>query len=138
MISIVSSKEDQFTFFEFKDDNLSGYLHEWRSYPFQITGQTLFVEDNYTFNNTENIYLVEDYLVFGESDSRKIDLRETRLKPKTDAEAQADSEQAQNNVQQLSSKNVKLKIDLTNGKSETILLPVESFESIKSISIVEE
>ncbi len=138
LISIVSSKEDQFTFFEFKDDNLSGYLHEWRSYPFQITGQTLFVEDNYTFNNTENIYLVEDYLIFGESDSRKIDLRETRLKPKTDAEAQADSEQAQNNVEQLSSKNVKLKIDLTNGKSETIILPVESFESIKSISVVEE
>ena len=74
----------------------------------------------------------------GESDSRKIDLRETRLKPKTDAEAQADSEQAQNNVEQLSSKNVKLKIDLTNGKSETIILPVESFESIKSISVVEE
>ena len=138
MISIVSSKEDQFTFFEFKEDNLSGYLHEWRSYPFQITGQTLFVEDNYTFNNSENIYLVEDYLIFGESDSRKIDLRETRLKPKTDSEAQADKEQAQSNKEQLSSKNVKLKIDLKNGQSETILLPVESFENIKSISVIEE
>ena len=88
--------------------------------------------------SSENRGLVEDYLIFGESDSRKIDLRETRLKPKTDAEAQADSEQAQSNVEQLSSKNVKLKIDLTNGKSETIILPVESFESIKSISVVEE
>jgi len=138
MISIVSSKEDQFTYFEFKEDNLSGYLHEWRSYPFQITGQTLFVEDNYTFNNSENIYLVEDYLIFGESDSRKIDLRETRLKPKTDSEAQADVEQAQSNKEQLSSKNVKLKIDLKNGQSETILLPVDSFENIKSISVIEE
>ncbi len=138
MIGVVSSYTDQFTLFEFKEGDLSGYLHEWRTYPFQISGQTLIVEDNYEFNNTENIYLIEDYIVFGERVSRKIDLRETRLKPKTDSEAQADIEQAQSNKEQLNSKNVKLKINLKNGQSEIIILPIESFEKIKSISLVEE
>lgn len=137
LISVVSSKSDTFTFFEFNDDNLSGYLHEWKSEPFKISGQSISVKDNYTFNDLETIYSVEDYLVFGENDARKIDLRETRLKPKSDEEAKLDAEMAQELVNELSSQSISLKVELKNGKIEVVNIPVSSFSEVKSISILE-
>ena len=137
LISVVSSKSDTFTFFEFNEDNLSGYLHEWKSEPFKISGQSISVKDNYTFNDLETIYSVEDYLVFGENDARKIDLRETRLKPKSDEEAKSDAEMAKELVNELSSQSISLKVELKNGKIEVVNIPVSSFSEVKSISILE-
>ena len=40
-----NNEMDDYTLEQFNEDNRTGYLHEWESTPFQITGQTLTIND---------------------------------------------------------------------------------------------
>jgi len=123
-----------FTLFEFNDDNRTGYFHEWESYPFQITGQSLKVDDLYS--QIEQIYLIEDYVIFGESFSKKIDTRESRMKPKTTLEAKEDSLEAIEVLDVESKTSLKIKIEFKDGTSKTIPIPVSSLLDLKSITVI--
>ena len=122
-----------FTLFEFNKDNRTGYFHEWKSSPFQITGQTLTINDYYEI---EQLYLVEDYVVFDERWSKKIDTRESRMKPKTDEEAEKDSIEAKTKLEAEVKSSLKIKIELKDGTSKTIPIPVSSLLDLKSISVI--
>ena len=128
--------DDTFYLFEFNADKRTGYLHEWTSDPFQITGETLDVESWYEY---EKVYLIEDYVAFGD-DGRgyKIDTRQSRLRPKTDAEAKSDAEEAEEGLASLQKSSVKLVITRTNGSTETIKLPLESLSELKSMVVIAE
>ncbi len=129
------SYEDQYTLFEFSEDGRTGYVHEWKSYPFQITGQSLKAEG---WGSYEQIYLIEDYIVFGEGRGRKIDLRQSRLRPKSDAEAESDAKQSEQALAELQKGKVSLKIVRTDGSQETISLPIADLGELKSIEVVSE
>ena len=49
--------------FEFKGDNRTGYVHQWRSVPFTVVGQELV---NAIASDTEVIYSLEEYVIFDE------------------------------------------------------------------------
>ena len=114
--------------------NRTGYFHEWVSYPFQITGQSLKVDNRYS--KLEQLYLIEDYVVFDESFSKKIDTRKSRMKPKTDIESKEDSVKAIEVLDTESKVSLKIKIDLKDGTSKTIPIPVSSLLDLKSISVI--
>jgi hypothetical protein len=122
-----------FTLFEFNQDNRTGYFHEWESTPFQITGQTLTIDDYYQF---EQLYRVEDYVLFDEQWSKKIDTRESRMKPKTDIEAKEDSVKAIEVLDEDTQTSIKIKIELTDGTSKTIPIPLSSLLDLKSITVI--
>jgi len=126
---------NDFTLFEFNIDNRTGYFHEWTSYPFQITGEALQIDDYYP-SKFEQLYLIEDYVVFDESFSKKIDTRESRMKPKTDIESKEDSVKAIEVLDTESKVSLKIKIDLKDGTSKTIPIPVSSLLDLKSISVI--
>jgi len=126
---------NDFTLFEFNIDNRTGYFHEWTSYPFQITGEALQIDDYYP-SKFEQLYLIEDYVVFDESFSKKIDTRESRMKPKTDIESKEDSVKATEVLDEENKVSLKIKIDLKDGTSKTIPIPVSSLLDLKSISVI--
>ncbi len=126
---------NDFTLFEFNNDNRTGYFHEWTSYPFQITGEALQIDDYYP-SEFEQLYLIEDYVVFDESFSKKIDTRKSRMKPKTDIESKEDSVKAIEVLDTESKVSLKIKIDLKDGTSKTIPIPVSSLLDLKSISVI--
>ena len=126
---------NDFTLFEFNIDNRTGYFHEWTSYPFQITGEALQIDDYYP-SKFEQLYLIEDYVVFDESFSKKIDTRKSRMKPKTDIESKEDSVKAIEVLDMESKVSLKIKIDLKDGTSKTIPIPVSSLLDLKSISVI--
>ncbi|MDC0217362.1 hypothetical protein OAJ70_04540 [Pelagibacteraceae bacterium] len=124
---------NDFTLFEFNEDNRTGYFHEWVSSPFQITGQTLTIGE---YDQFEKLYLVEDYLLFDDTIGRKIDTRESRMKPKTNDEAKKDSIDAKQTLEEETTSSLKIKIDLKDGSSTTIPIPVSSLNDLQSISII--
>jgi len=124
---------NDFTLFEFNEDNRTGYFHEWVSSPFQITGQTLTIGD---YDQFEKLYLVEDYVLFDDTIGRKIDTRESRMKPKTNDEAKKDSIEAKQTLEEETTSSIKIKIDLKDGSSTTIPIPVSSLNDLQSISVI--
>jgi len=123
---------NDFTLFEFNEDSRTGYFHEWISRPFQITGQTLTIGE---YNKFEQLYLVEDYVVFDEQWSKKIDIRESRMKPKTNEEAKKDSVEAKKIIEEEVKSSFKIKFDLKDGSSKTIPIPI-SLNDLESISVI--
>jgi hypothetical protein len=125
----------QFTLFEFNQDGRTGYVHEWKSYPFQITGQSFKSEG---WGSYEQVHLIEDYVVFGEGRGRKVDLRQSRLKPKTDVEAQSDAKQAEQELTEIQKGKVNVRITRMDGSEETVRLPITSLADLKSIVVIAE
>ena len=128
------SYENEFTLFEFNQDGRTGYVHQWISYPFQIIGQSLKSD----WGSYEQIHLVEDYVVFGTGKGRKVDVRQSRLRPKTDAEAQSDAKQAEQELSEMQQGKVNVKITRMDGSEETVRLPITSLADLKSIVVVAE
>ncbi len=125
----------QYTLFEFNEDDRTGYVHEWNSYPFQITGQTL---ESGNWGTYKHIYIVEDYVAFDGRKGRKIDLRQSRLRPKSDHEAQADAEKAKLQLTEMQKGRVNWRIIRMDGSEETIPLPISSLADLKSIVVIAE
>ena len=87
------------------------------------------------YNVYEKLYLIEDYVALGEERGFKIDTRKTRLRPKTDLEAESDAVQAKENLEAIQEGGVKLLITHTDGTTEKLSLPFKSFSELKSISL---
>jgi len=133
ILSKQMSEGNYFNLFEFSKDNRTGYYHVWKSFPFQITGQTMTIQDQ---REVEQLYIIEDYVVFDENIGRKIDTRESRLKPKTDEEAKKDSLEVKKDLEKEKSSSVTIKVDMKDGSSEIISVPVTSLIDIKSVTLI--
>jgi len=75
-------------------------------------------------------------VLFDETIGRKIDTRESRMKPKTDDQAKKDSIDAKQTLEEESNSSLKIKINLKDGSSTTIPIPVSSLNDLQSISVI--
>ena len=128
-------RDDYLYSFEFKQDGRTGFSHKWNSEPFDITGET-FRSD--MIGKSEQLFQVEDFIVFDEQAVYKMDSSASRLRPKSDDEVAQDvskQEQIQNSAQTTS---VLVRILTTDGKIKDVPLPITSFQDIANISILTE
>ena len=135
MLSPQFQRDDYLYSFEFKGDGRTGFTHQWRSTPFNITGETF---ETKLIGESERLFQVEDFVIFEGEEVFKMDTSESRLKPKTDAEAKSDvaaQEQLQQNAQM---KSVKVRVMTVDGETVDVVLPVTDFASIASVSILTE
>ena len=135
MLSPQFQRDDYLYSFEFKDDGRTGFTHQWRSSPFNITGETF---ETKLIGESERLFQVEDFVIFEGEEVFKMDTSESRLKPKTNAEAKSDvaaQEQLQQNAQM---KSVKVRVMTVDGETVDVVLPVTDFASIASVSILTE
>lgn len=128
-------RDDYLYSFEFKQDGRTGFSHKWNSEPFDITGET-FRSD--MIGKSEQLFQVEDFIVFDEQAVYKMDSSASRLRPKSDDEVAQDvskQEQIQNSAQTTS---VLVRILTTDGKIKDVPLPITSFQDVANISILTE
>jgi len=121
--------------FEFKEDQRTGFMHQWRSFPFTITGET-FTTD--LIGESGRLFQVEDFVVFEGDEIFKMDTSESRLRPKTDSEAKSDVVAQEELQQRALSESIKIRVMTVDGETVDIALPINDFASIKSVSIVTE
>lgn len=135
MLSPQFQRDEYLYSFEFKEDGRTGFTHKWLSTPFSITGETF---KNSLIGESKKLYQVEDFVIFDGRLTYKMDNSESRLKPKSDDEANSDiakQKELQANAQK---KSVKIRMMTANGDTVDVGLPVNSFSDIVSISILSE
>ena len=118
--------------FEFNEDNRTGFMHQWRSEPFTITGHELTTK---LLRRAEKIYEVEDILLFDDRFVLKRDATASRLRPKTQSEVLTDKTRMEERLQQLSETELVLRITGRDGDSHDILLPYSSMSEVSEIQI---
>jgi hypothetical protein len=121
--------------FEFKASLRDGYVHRFRSEPFDITGGTF---KNPLIGTSKKVYQVEDFIVFDNDRSFKMDATPSRLRPKTDAEARVDVQKQAALKQDLQARRLMLRVMKKDGTSVDISLPIAEFADIASMSVVAE
>ncbi len=126
-------KESYLYSFEFNEDNRTGYIHQWRSEPFTITGHELTTK---LFRKAEKIYEVEDLVLFDDRFILKRDATASRLRPKTQSEVFADKTRMEKQLQELGETAVLLKITGRDGSSHEIRLPFSSMREVLEIQIL--
>jgi len=120
---------------EFSDELRTGYVHRFRSEPFNITGETFSSE---LISKSETLYQIEDFLVFGGAEVFKMDATASRLKPKSDVELEASISVQRDLQNSLREKNVVVRILKSDGTTVDVDLPVADFSNIAQISILTE
>ena len=121
--------------FEFKDDGRTGFIHVWKSAPFNITGETF---QSKIGMGRERLFQIEEFVLFKDGYVFKMDNSESRLKPKTDDEAKIDAEE-QKQLQKSSQQNsMKVRVLTIDGETVDVVLPVTDFASIAIVSILTE
>ena len=118
--------------FEFNEDGRTGYMHEWRSQPFTITGHELAIE---LFREAENVFEVEDFVLFDDRFVLKRDATASRLRSKTQREILEDKVSMEERLQELGKTNLILRVRGVNGNSRDIVLPFSSLSEVSDIQI---
>ncbi len=135
MLSPQFQRDSYLYSFEFKGDGRTGFTHMWRSTPFSITGETFETD---LVGKSEKLFQVEDFVIFEGQEVFKMDASQSRLRPKTDAEAASDVVRQEELQKSAQNKTVKVRLLTTDGKTVDIALPVGSFSEISNISIITE
>jgi hypothetical protein len=135
MLSLQFQRDSYLYSFEFKNDGRTGFTHMWRSTPFSITGETFETD---LVGKSEKLFQVEDFVIFEGQEVFKMNGSQSRLRPKTEAEAASDVVKQEELQQNAQNKTVKVRLLTTGGKTVDISLPVSSFSEISNISIVTE
>ena len=135
MLGLQSYKGEYLFSWEFNADGRSGYLHKWKSEPFTITGETL---DQEGVGKRNTLRQVEDFLIFDDDEVYQLDTTVSRLRPKSDAEALADSKAAGAAKASALSKQLTLRITSRNGEILNLPIPLSDFSKIANMSIVSE
>ena len=128
-------RAEYFYSFEFKDDNRTGFVHKWRSEPFTITGETF---KDKLIGKAENLYQVEDFVIFGEDDVFKIDVSPSRLRPKSDEEVASSVALQKKLKSEALSQSLVVKILKKDGSTIDVKLPIGDFSEVENISVVRE
>jgi hypothetical protein len=121
--------------FEFKNDIRNGFVHQWKSNPFVITGETF---NSTSVGKSKELSQVEDFIIFDNGRVFKMDASASRLRPKSDAEASQDAfkqEQIQSVAQ---TKKILIRVSTADGKTQDLPIPVSGFGDITGISIIAE
>ena len=135
MLAPQFQRDDYFYSFEFKKDGRTGFTHKWRSTPFNITGETFETD---LIGESENLFQVEDFVVFDDRATFKMDTSESRLKPKSDDEVATDVAKQKSLKTSAQTKTVKVRMSTTSGETIDVALPVNNLSEITSISILTE
>lgn len=133
MLSLQSYKSQYLYSWEFNADGRSGYLHNWQSQPFTITGETM---DQKGVGERKTLRQVDDFLIFDQNEVYQLDTTVSRLRPKSDDEASADSKAAVAAKVSALSKQLTLRITSRSGEILNIDIPLKDFSDIASMSIV--
>ena len=110
-------------------------MHKWRSEPFTITGETF---NNDLVGEAENLYQVEDFMIFGEDEVFKIDVSPSRLRPKTDEEVASSVALQKKLKSEALSQNLVVKVLKKDGSTIDVKLPIGDFSEVANISVVRE
>ena len=119
--------------FEFGADGRTGFIHEWRSDAFDITGET-FSSDYH--GDSDKLYQVEDFIIFNDSMIFKMDSSPSRLRTKSNDEAEKDASEQEKLQSSAQESEVIVRVMTTDGKIQDVVLPVSSFKEISSISLL--
>ena len=133
MLSPQLQRGDYLYSFEFKEDGRTGFAHKWQSTPFTITGETF---DTKMIGESERLFQVEDFIVFEGEESFKMDASESRLRPKSDAEAAADVKAQEDLKSSAQSRAIVIRVLTVDGKTRDVPLPLSDFSEIANISIL--
>lgn len=133
MLSPQLQRGDYLYSFEFKEDGRTGFAHKWQSKPFTITGETF---DTEMIGKSGRLYQVEDFIVFDGEESFKMDVSESRLRPKSDAEASADTKAQETLKTNAQSRTIVIRVLTVDGKTQDVPLPLSDFADIANISIL--
>ena len=126
---------NNFMLFEFNQDKQTGFAHLFRSEPFKIEGASF---QGGTAGKRDTLYSVEDFVLFDTDLAIKRDAGLSRMKPKSEDEAQADTAREKDLIKSVSQKNLVLRLTLKNGKSLDVDLPVEKFSDLSKMEVVTE
>ncbi len=137
MLSGQFQKGDYVYTFEFSDDSLSGYVHKFVSQPFTITGNR-FISSLLSSRGDEQLWAVEDVVIFDRSDAFKRDSRRVRLAPLTDEASEALHLQNLEAADAALEKQVIVRVRTKDGRTIDVNLPVSGFEEIADIFILVE
>jgi hypothetical protein len=135
MLGLQTYRNEYFFLWEFNPGGRTGFLHQWKSEPFSITGETLSSEG---IGKRNTLRQVEEFLVFDEDEVFQLDATVSRLRPKTDTEAEADAEKAIKAKTTALQTQLKVRVSMNNGKTIEVELPLTDFSEIASISLVTE
>lgn len=135
MLGLQSYKDEYLFSWEFNADGRSGYLHKWKSEPFTITGETM---DQENVGKRNTLRQVEDFLIFDDKEVYQLDTTVSRLRPKSDAEALADSQAAEAAKASALTKQLTLRITSRTGEILNLPIPISDFSEIANMSIVSE
>ena len=127
-------KESYLYLFEFGEDNRTGFVHQWRSFPFTITGQKLATG---LFREAAIVHEVEDVVLFDGRFALKRDATASRLRAKTDREILEDKENMEERLQELGQKTLILRVVDVGGDAHDIRLPFSSMKDVSEIQILQ-
>lgn len=121
--------------FEFNQDLRTGFLHKWRSEPLSITGETFTTS---FFSKSETLYVIEDFVIFGDNEVYKRDISASRLKPKTEEEVLAGKEKQEKILDNALNKSILVRVTKIDGTTIDVTLPISDFSQISSLQVIKE
>lgn len=121
--------------FEFAKNNLNGFVHKFRSEPFTIAGQRI---SNDLVGRRKVAYAFEDLLALDEALVLKRDMRESRLRAKTDDEARTDMANAKKSVAAALTRTLVVRVRTRSGDTIDLPLPLSNFGQIAELQILAE
>lgn len=128
------SLEDFSYIFEFSEDSRNGFIHEFRSIPFNVTGETFTSE---LFNRSGALFEVEEFVVFDGARAFMRDDSITRLAPISQDASLATAEITRQIIEgKMESGGLELRIIDMSGITHNIRLPIDFFEDIRTIEMV--
>ena len=119
--------------FEFNEDLRTGFIHEWRSDAFYITGETF---NSSLIADSVKLSQVEDFIFFDEANVFKMDSTPSRLRAKSNDEVKEDMIEQENLQSSAQESKVIVRVMTNDGKIQDVVLPVSSFKEITSISLL--
>ena len=117
--------------FTFKPGSNEGFMHEFKSTPMSIRGNTLSTDSKY-----KKIRQWENKIIFDENDfSLQMQSSPVFMKPISEDEAIKMSKDQKEGNEKLLKTNAKLAVTLNNGKTFSLNLPVKDFSEISLIQL---
>lgn len=133
MLSRQWFRRPYFYIFDFDPTKPQGFLHEFRSIPFVIAGNTITIEDKPEF---EELWQWEDKVVFGHNAfSLQADASPVYMLPIDEEQALAIADEQAAALEGMQSQHMELIIELTDGSTVEIPVPAGNFSEIQSIRL---
>ena len=126
---------DPYTYnFSFKDNGKEGWLHEFRSFPFVISGNTFKIKGSSGF---DSVRFVDGKVVFGENfvKSYSSDAKPVYLVPQSEEEAVKLADVQRQKTQDFAKSKMFLVVRMKDGVRHRVELPVGEMTNVISLSV---